>query len=345
MGIHRFQLDSINAQLVGELSEPGLTASQLASLPEIDVTLTNDALLPDLAAAMAQFGYSFVASAPTTPRRTANLLIDMNDPGAVPPVSGAGSTRSYYDNAKRGVMVSIDGSPFFRSLIAPRNGTDEFDDFLTASGSTIGETLWISATNGSGSAVVQSTSGLNGSHQGIIQMQTGTTAAGRGAIRHGSSPVYSNVAAAGGNSQIEFQTTLGDALPSIAEDYNTMLGWTDVTTGTGFGSNAALLTIDRSISASNWVAKTIVGATVTNTDTGIAVSPAGTWDTIAIDISSTGARFFVNGALAATHALATLPGATVPWNPFAKIQKIAGTTTRRLLLDYAVWGYRLNPAR
>lgn len=346
MGVHRFQLNSINAALVGSLSEPGLTASQLASLAEIDITLVNDAFLADLVEAMAQFGYSFVASAPSTPRRTANLVVDMSDPGAVPPVSAPGSARSYYDNAQKGVLTSIDGSDYFRTEISPRNGASFFEDFLAASGTTLGHTLWVGSTSGAGSAVTSSVTGLNGSHQGILQMQTGTTATGRATARQGSIASYSNVAAAGGNSQIEFQANLGDIMPTAAEDYTAMLGWSDNVGAVGFGTNSALFVVDRALSATNWIAKTVVGGVPTNTVTAVAVPAPGTWSNLLIDISSpAGARFYVNGALVATHALATLPAATVGWAPIAKIEKLIGTAQRRLFLDYVSWGYRLNPAR
>jgi hypothetical protein len=348
MGTHRFQLDSINATEVGNLSEPGLVATTLAARPQIDVTLANDVFLPDLTEAMAQFGYSFVASAPTTPRVTSNLLVDMSDPGATTTVAPAGTIRARYDNTQKALVVSVDGGAYFPLAVTPANGASFFDDFLASSGTIIGSTNWLSVASGAGSAIScgpgVAPAAIDGSHQGILLMNTGTTATGRGSARH-PGPGYSNIAAAGGNTRLEFLSSRVDALSNGADNYSMMFGYSD-TIAAGFGTNAALIAHDPAISLVNWIAKSIVGGVPTNTNTGIAISAAGTWDKLLIDISSgSAARFFVNGVLAATHALGTLPVATVPWAPIAKIEKTLGLVARRMSVDYASWSYRLSVAR
>jgi hypothetical protein len=352
MGTHRFELASIDATLVGNLSEPGLVASTLAARPQIDITLANDALLPDLVIAMAQFGYSFVASAPTTPRATSNLIVDLTDPG-VTPVAPANTYRQRYDDSQKALLLSVDGSPFSPIAVNPANGATYFEDFLTQSGTILGATNWIGLTSGAGSAANvgggASPATLNGSRQGILTMQTGATTTGRASARQ-ANLAYSNVAAAaGGSSRLEFLAALGDVLPSATENYTAMFGWSDNAGVAGYGANAALLVIDLALSATNWVAKSVVGGVPLNTPTAIPVSAAGTFDRLLIDLSSVAtARFFVNGVLGATHALATLPAATVGWAPIAKIEKITsvpGTAQRRLHVDYASWSYRLSAAR
>jgi len=349
MGTHRFQLDSIDAALVGNLSEPGLIASTLAARPEIDVTLANDALLPDLVIAMAQFGYTFVASTPTTPRRTSNLIVDLSDPG-VSPVAPASTYRQRYDNTQKALLLSVDGGPYSPLAVSPPNGAAFFDDFLTASGTSLGHTLWVAVTSGAGSAVNVSSGAapalVNGAHQGLVIMQTGSTAAGRASMRQAGLS-YSNVAAAGGNSRIEFLATMGDVLATALENYTVMYGWSDNVGAAGYGANAALLVHDFALSATNWVAKSVVGGVPVNTVTAIPIAAAGTWSRLLIDISSgSAARFFVDGVLAATHALATLPTATAGfWAPITKVEKTVGTAQRRIGIDYASWSYRLSPAR
>lgn len=348
MGIHRFQLNSIDPAMVGNLSEPGLVASALAARSEIDITLTDDLLLPDLAIAMAQFGYSYVASAPTTPRRTLNLLVDLEDPGTSP-VAPAGTYRQRYDNTQKALLLSVDGSAFTPVAVNPANGAAFFEDFLTQSGTILGASNWIAVTSGAGSAANvgggAAPATLNGARQGILSLQSGTTAAGRSSARQANLG-YSNVAQAGGNSRLEFFSTLGDALPDAVNDYTVLCGWSDNVGAAGFGANAALLTIERALSPTNWIAKSVVGGVPTNTVTAVPIAAAGTYSKLLIDISSGSfARFFVNGSLAATHALATLPLATVGWAPITKIEKLVGTAQRRFHTDYVSWSYRLSAPR
>jgi hypothetical protein len=354
MGTHRFELASIDASLVGNLSEPGLVASTLAGRPQIDVTLANDALLPDLVIAMAQFGYAFLASAPTTPRATSNLLVDMSDPGATTTVAPADTMRARYDNTQKALVMSVDGGAYFPLAVNPANGASFFEDFLTQSGTILGATNWIAGTNGAGSAVNvgggAAPATLDAIHQGILTMQTGPTNTGIGSARQ-ANLAYSNVAAtAGGNSRLEFLTTLGDVLPSAVDDYTVMHGWSNNAGVAGYGTSAALFVIDRAVSATNWCTKTLGGVGSTTLATTVPISAAGTWDKLLIDLSAAGARFFVNGVLTNTHALAQLPAATVGWAPITKIQKLPAppnpsTAQRRLHVDYASWSYRLSSAR
>ena len=349
MGTHRFELASIDATLVGNLSEPGLIASTLAARPQIDVTLVNDALLPDLVIAMAQFGYAFLASAPTTPRATSNLLVDMSDPGATTTVAPAGTMRARYDNTQKALVMSVDGGAYFPLGVNPPNGASFFEDFLSSNGTVFGNTNWISVISGTGSAVTVgpgvAPAVIDGAHQGILLLNTGTTATGRAAARQ-AAPCYSNVAAAGGSSRIEFLVSRVDALSDGVNNYATMFGWSDAAT-TGFGANCALLCHDPAISLTNWVAKTLGGGAPVTAATAIPISAAGTWDKLAIDISaSLGVRYFVNGVLAATHALAAAPpSAATPWTPITKIEKSLALLARRWAVDYASWSFRLSAAR
>jgi hypothetical protein len=346
MGTHRFQLDSINATEVGNLSEPGLVATTLAARPQIDVTLANDAFLPDLTEAMAQFGYSFVASAPTTPRVTSNLLVDMSDPGATTTVAPAGTIRQRYDNTQKALLVSVDGGAFYPLGVPPPNGASFFDDFLTINGTVIGNG-WTAATSGAGSAVtvgsgVPGNVMLTGARQGILSLASGTTATGRASARQ--AQAYSNLAATGGNSRLEWLTAMADPLATVAEDYTYFCGYSDSIGGAGFGTQAVLFAHIRAVSATNWIARTVVGGVPTDIVTAIPISAAGTFDKLLIDISPViGIRFFVNGVLAATQV--TMPIASVVYTPITKIEKLAGITTRRVNMDYASWSYRLSVAR
>jgi hypothetical protein len=218
------------------------------------------------------------------------------------------------------------------------------EDFLRADGTSLGDHNWASSTSGAGTNAVILPALVDGSHQGVISQQTGSTATGLSAVRL-TGNVLSNVGAAGGRVFKEWQVNLEGPLSDGVNDYSVMYGYSDLTgVATGFGANAALLTHDPAVSLVNWVAKSIVGGVPTNTNTGIAITTAA-WNKLGIIITSTGASYFVNGVLAASHAAAALPGATVPWTPVVKIQKTLGTAQRRTRTDYCVWGYRLSPPR
>lgn len=221
---------------------------------------------------------------------------------------------------------------------------DFFEDFLAANGTNIGATGWFGSTSGAGTNAVVGTTLLDGSHQGILSQQTGSTATGRSSVlQNGLS--YSNVGASGGVAFAEWLCNFGDALSGGGQDYTVMYGYSDSAGGAGFGANAALLTHDPAISATNWVARSIVGGVSTTTNTGIAIAAAGTWQKLGVVLSSTGAVYTIDGVVGASHAAAALPLAGVGWAPIVKIQKTLGNTQRRLRTDYCAWGYRLSAPR
>jgi hypothetical protein len=223
------------------------------------------------------------------------------------------------------------------------------EDFLTANGTSIGNNLWVGATAGAGSTSNVGSTFADGSHQGILQLRSGSTATGRASARQGGL-AYSNVAAAGGSSSVEFLATRGDALSVVGDAYNMLLGWSDSTGGLGFGANAALFTHDPALSLTNWVAKTIVGGVPTNTVTAAPIAGIGVWGKLRIDIDlANGARFYVNNVLVATHLIGTMPGATSGfWAPIIAIERLTSLgppVTRTLYVDYCDLSFVLSGPR
>lgn len=353
MSVQRYrQTTNVSLRTLQTIVDPGAALGTIGLAPEVDVTLADDTQLSTLDSVMLALGYVFVATAPaaSNPTKGSATLLDIPATASPIDVAPAGISRLRYDNTQKAILLSIDGGAFSTLAVNPANGASFFEDFLTQSGTILGASNWIAVTSGAGSAANvgggAAPATLNAIHQGILTMQTGATATGRASARQ-SNLAYSNVAAtAGGNSRLELLATLGDVLPTAVEDYTVMCGWSDNAGVAGYGANAALLVIDRALSATNWVAKSVVGGVPTNTVTAIPVSAAGTYDKLLVDLSSTTtARFFINGVLGATHALATLPAATVGWAPITKIEKLVGTAQRRLHIDYASWSYRLSTAR
>jgi len=70
MSAHRFQWTGVDLQDLQMLVEATASISAVSLPLYIDVTLTNDAMLPDLQTMMTDFGWSFVSSSPTTPLPT-----------------------------------------------------------------------------------------------------------------------------------------------------------------------------------------------------------------------------------------------------------------------------------
>jgi hypothetical protein len=311
------------------------------------VTLVDDSLIFDLLFAMGQFGYSYVSSSPTTPRRTQNLLVDFTDPGITTDPAPASTFRVRYDNAKKALMMSQGGSAFFPLAVNVPDGASFFEDFLSFNGTNIGDHNFVGATSGFGSSAATTAIFVSGIRQGMLSLQTGTTSTGRGSARQ-QGPSYTNVGASlSGQSSIEWFGTLGGPLSVAGESYTLACGWSDNAGVAGFGANAALFVHDLAVHPTNWVAKAVVLGVPVNVDTGFAIAPSGTFQKLRIDIvSGVGATFFVNGVAGPTFALATLPSSGLnPWSPFAKIEKTAGGTTRFWHQDYVSWMYRLTSPR
>ncbi len=241
-------------------------------------------------------------------------------------------------------------------LPAPSVGTTLFEDFLTANGANLGSTLWVGVSSGAGASANVGNFNVDGQHQGMLQLRTGSDAGpmglGRASARH-AGVAYSNVAAAGGSSSNEMLVARGDALAAPPHDYTLMCGWSSNVGGVGFGLDAALFVHDVTVSATNWVARTIVGGVPTSTDTGIAIAAINVFDKLRIDITlAAGAEFYVNGVLVVTpppHPIGTMPNATSGfWAPIAKIEKLttgAGTAERTFYVDYCAWSFVVSPPR
>lgn len=104
--------------------------------------------------------------------------------------------------------------------------------------------------------------------------------------------------------------------------------------------NGCYFTVDRTISATNWVAVTTKASTPTNTDTGVAFTGT-TWTNlrIVIDSAAASAKFYINGNLVATNAT-NLP--IVGIGPMSYTISVASAATKTTRLD---WMYlRFQPA-
>lgn len=225
-----------------------------------------------------------------------------------------------------------------------------FDDFLVGtSGANLGAFFWNTNTAGAGATARPTSTNIDAQHQGVIECTTGTTGGGRAGIRQGqaTAPVAqtaSNVSAGGTNTAFQEWLVRVETLSSAAQEFEVSVGWNDAITGGLFTTNAIQFVYQRAVFGTDWQAFAR-GGIATTTGTGVAVV-AGAWVKLRIELApAAGARFLINGVLVATIPQASLPGATAPFSPSAKIQKTAGAAPRRLFLDYAWLGYEFVTPR
>jgi len=108
------------------------------------------------------------------------------------------------------------------------------------------------------------------------------------------------------------------------------------------GSNSFGLMIDRTISATNWVALTRLNNTSTTTDTGIAFDTNWVALESIINTDATEVTFYIDGVLAATHTTHVPSQKSMGWN--FKTQWVAGAS-RETYVDAAYYAFRPNSAR
>jgi len=113
MSVHRYRTSYPSLTDLQEVIESGLSISGQSGSWEIDVTLVNDTLLPDLDVVMAELGFSYVTTSPTTSRVSSESdALDFKGV-ASPGVSAGGDARLYFDSGSNRLMISQNGGAFF----------------------------------------------------------------------------------------------------------------------------------------------------------------------------------------------------------------------------------------
>ena len=108
------------------------------------------------------------------------------------------------------------------------------------------------------------------------------------------------------------------------------------------GNAAAILMIDRSVSTTNWQARTSRSGSSTTTDTGVAFSTS--WTNLRVEINAAGTQvtFYINGTLVATHTT-NLPDNTAI-GPIACGRWVAGAA-QTVNHDWVYYKYQLASTR
>jgi hypothetical protein len=181
------------------------------------------------------------------------------------------------------------------------------------------------ANDGAGSVVRSNGFGALGFCDGL---NTGTTATGKASIRfledYPEAPCF----------PFKPKSAFSDLvlLPILAtagEDYRFVFGPTFEHTFLGIGAVGAWIEYDRSQSA-NWRCVTRNASVSTTTDSGVAVAANAVVQLTVHYVSATEVRFYINGALVATHTT-NVPG-DVACHVAAHLAKTAGTTSRQALV-------------
>jgi hypothetical protein len=110
MGIHRYTLTKVNQDRLRSVVESSLTVGEYANLPQIDITLSNDAFKADLDAAMADLGFEFLESNPANPIRTTATVVTLD--GTAGSLSTAGTANVRYNPTTNQLELSTNGGPY-----------------------------------------------------------------------------------------------------------------------------------------------------------------------------------------------------------------------------------------
>lgn len=135
-------------------------------------------------------------------------------------------------------------------------------------------------------------------------------------------------------------STYLSAAPNATDDYLWRVGLND---GYSTATNGCYFTVDRTISASNWVAVTAKAGTLTSTDTGIAFTGT-TWRNMRISINSaaTSVTFYIDGSLVATNTT-NIP--IVALGPMSYTISVASAATKTTRLDWMLLRFQPSSAR
>jgi len=146
MSVQRFQSTGVDVASLQMLVEAGLTASSPSWPMFVDITLTDDSLLPDLILAMEKEFWSFVASAPTTllpSLTTTEVEIDFG----TKPVTDARFTIAIPEALPTSkITVALSG----KTATGRTPGDAEWDGFSFGANPGTGSiTLYVTCTSGS----------------------------------------------------------------------------------------------------------------------------------------------------------------------------------------------------
>jgi hypothetical protein len=211
-----------------------------------------------------------------------------------------------------------------------------FEDFLGYVSGTWGNPWGLQVLNSGALNVSRDiTVGEKATVCGAIGMGTGTAGGNYTALRGGPA-FYAD--------QFEWELyykMLMNIVPDGTDDYLVAFGlWDDTFIYSG-AANGALFLIDRTVNSTNIIARTSNAGADTDTDTGIAFNSD--WSTFRIKYDATDIKFYIDGALVATH------NTNIPISDDLRFHiyqsNVAGATSRFVYYDWVGFRYKALNAR
>lgn len=188
------------------------------------------------------------------------------------------------------------------------------------------------AVSGTGAAATPDTADSDGTHSGTGDVATGTTTTGRATVYASLQSVV-----AGGGGRIVWEAAINiPTLSTAGERYTLYVGMGDET-GAGDMTDGVYFRYSDNLSSGNWERATAAAATRTQQDTTIAAATGWTRLRIEVNAQGTSCQFFINDADAGSITT-NIPVSPNRFGPLIfKIEKSAGTTSRRAIIDYVLW--------
>lgn len=212
----------------------------------------------------------------------------------------------------------------------PTREAELFEDFFSSVNPNF-ETGWTRTVSGTGA----STSVLIGSAAGkgtfgVVRLTTGTTATGRTALHRGVNNLYLQTDDTEyGYAEFSVRVT---TLSTDLEAFDVRVGLGD-STGVATWADGIYFYYDHTASP-NWIVRTSIGGSTTETITTVAVSTTNYQRLAATFSASAGLIFYINGVAVAQHVTNIPLEANI--GVASQILKTAGLTARTVDIDYVL---------
>lgn len=175
------------------------------------------------------------------------------------------------------------------------------------------------------------------SWMGGLEMTTGTTTTGMNYMHFGNSGVISPIAISTSNRYNYGVKLRLEDLSDGTDTYHIMSGYSDHNNDFASAVDAICFTYTDATSSGQWVCHTRSNSTTTSTASGVTVA-ADTDYELTITVFNTEVKFYINGSLVATHTT-NIPSGTARETSIANtIRKSAGTTSRKMYLEWLAYG-------
>lgn len=259
---------------------------------------------------------------------------------------GTGVSTANANTVFSGPISGSAAAPAFRALVRDDLPTDVaqnppafFEDFIWGFGAVD------TTASGTGSAASTNDTGAVdlGGHPGQLVLNTGTTTTGRAGVSHGGN---GQAALLLGNGAVTFETDvfLTDALSDGTETYKVWFGFGD--SAGAEPTDGVYFRYTHSVNSGKFEAVTRSNSVETAADSVITVA-ATTWYKLGITVNAdaTSVVFSINGSVVATNTTNIPTGSGRQTGVLLNIIKSAGTTARRVAIDYIYCRIALTTAR